>query len=119
MIESFPWRQITHYGLHLVVPAFIALFFGKERWWKAYLIMLATMIVDVDHLLADPIYDPNRMSVGFHPLHSYIAITLYIILCLLPYEKLHWPWWLRAIGVGLLFHIITDWQDYALWVVFS
>ena len=24
MMESFPWRQITHYGLHLVVPVFIA-----------------------------------------------------------------------------------------------
>ena len=31
--------------------------------------MLATMVVDLDHLLADPILDPQRCGIGFHPLH--------------------------------------------------
>lgn len=116
MIENLPWRTITHYGLHLIAPLLIALFFRKEHRVKAYFIMLATIVVDLDHLFADPIFDPNRMSIGFHPLHSYFAIAIYVIMCVIPYEKLHWPWWLRAIGVGLVFHMITDWQNYVLWL---
>lgn len=77
--------------------------------------MIATMLVDLDHLLADPIFDPNRMSLGFHLLHSYYLIPLYVIMCFLPYEKMHLPWWLQAIGIGLTFHMITDAQDYLLW----
>lgn len=117
MFESLPWRTITHYGLHFVAPVFLALiFFRKEHRLKAFIIMLITMVVDADHLLADPIFDPNRNSIGFHPLHSYLAIAIYVIMSFLPYEKLHWPWWLRAIGIGLVFHMLTDWQDYYLWL---
>ena len=84
MLESLPWRTITHYGLHFVAPVLLALiFFRKEHRLKAFVIMLATMIVDADHLLADPIFDPNRMSIGFHPLHSYIAIVISVVMCLL------------------------------------
>lgn len=109
------FRLLVHFGLHLIVPAFFSLFFRKGRRWKAYLIMLATMLVDLDHLLADPVFHPHRLSIGFHPLHSYPAIFFYGILCLLPYDKLKWPWWLRPIGIGLLFHMITDLQDFFLW----
>jgi len=62
--------------------------------------MMSTMFVDLDHLLADPIYDPNRCSVGFHPLHNPIAIAMYGILCFA--KKL------RLIGIGLLIHMILD-----------
>ena len=110
------YREITHYGLHFFAPFIFALFFKKERRWEALFIMLATMAVDIDHLLATPIFDPNRMSIGFHPLHSYYAICVYVILCILPYERLNWPCWLRPIGIGLLFHMVTDWQDYVLWL---
>ena len=116
MLESLPWRTITHYGLHFLAPVLFALLFRKGCRVKAFLIMLATMVVDADHLLANPIFDPNRMSIGFHPLHSYYAIVIYVIMCFLPYEKLHLPWWLRAVAIGLVFHMITDWQDYVLWL---
>ena len=115
MLESIPWRTIVHYGLHFGAPFLLAFMFRKERRWKAALFMLATMIVDADHLLADPIFDPNRMSIGFHLFHRYWAIAIYVVMCFLPYEKLHWPWWLRAVGIGLTFHMLTDWQDYVLW----
>ena len=117
MPQNLPWRTITHYGLHFFAPALLALiFFEKEHRLQAFLIMLATMIVDADHLLADPIFDPNRMSIGYHPLHSYYAITIYVIMCFIPYEKMNWPWWLRSVSIGLVFHMITDWQDYVLWL---
>lgn len=65
--------------------------------------MVATMIVDADHLLAKPIFDPMRCSIGFHPLHSYYAIGVYIIMLFFPKT--------RIVAVGLLFHMLTDFQD--------
>ena len=106
-------RTIVHYSLHLLAPGGIALAFGKGRRRKAYLVMLATMAIDLDHLLATPVFDPDRMSVGFHPLHSWWLATM----CVLPYERLGWKWWLRAVGIGLTLHILTDWQDYVLWKI--
>ena len=59
---------VLHYGLHFLFPALIALVFFRNEGKKAYLIMIATMLVDLDHLLANPIFDPNRCSINFHPL---------------------------------------------------
>lgn len=43
-------------------------------------------------------------------------IAIYILMCFLPYKRLGLPWWLRAVGIGLTFHMFTDWQDYYLWL---
>jgi hypothetical protein len=80
----------------------VAIFFRSD-WKRAYLLLIATMLVDMDHLLATPIYDPTRCSIGFHPLHSFIAISIYLMLCFLP--KLRY---LRIIGLGLIIHMILD-----------
>jgi len=69
--------------------------------------MLATMLVDLDHLLADPIFSPDRCSIGFHPLHSEWAIGIYFILLFFPKS--------RIIAIGLLYHMLTDYQD-CLWM---
>ncbi|WP_462268833.1 DUF6122 family protein [Desulfobacter sp.] len=73
-------QQIIHYSLHLVFPGLIAWIFFREDWKKAWLLMLSTMLVDLDHLVADPIFDPTRCGIGFHPLHSYYAIFVYFLL---------------------------------------
>ncbi len=65
--------------------------------------MIATMLVDLDHLLADPIYDPQRCSIGFHPLHTFWAIPIYLILC--------FPKKTRYIGIGLMIHMALDSLD--------
>ncbi len=96
-------RFLIHHGMHLVVPIGIAFVFFRDKWIQVSLIFLATMLVDLDHLLADPIYDPDRCSVGFHPLHSYYAIGAYVIL-LFPKKT-------RIVAIGLLFHMITDSLD--------
>jgi uncharacterized protein DUF6122 len=62
--------------------------------------MISTMIVDIDHLLANPIYDPARCSIGFHPLHGFLPIGLYVLLCF--NRKL------RYVGLGLLIHMALD-----------
>ncbi len=62
--------------------------------------MMLTMLVDLDHLLANPIYDPNRCSIGFHPLHSYLAIAAYLVMSSIPKT--------RMIAYGLLIHMALD-----------
>ena len=69
-------RAIIHYGLHFLSPLLFAQFFKREHRIKAFWIMLATMVVDIDHLLATPMFNPYRCSVGFHPLHSYFGLYL-------------------------------------------
>ena len=71
------------------------------------MMMLAAMIVDLDHLLADPIYDPNRCGLGFHPLHSWPAIVVYLVLTVIAPTRL--------IGLGLLIHMALDGLD-CLWM---
>ena len=56
------------------------LFFRRD-WKISYLIMAGTILVDLDHLLANPIYDPQRCSIGFHPLHTFLPIAIYFALC--------------------------------------
>lgn len=99
-------QPIVHYGLHFLFPGVVAFLFFRKKWKKAWLIMIATMLVDLDHLLADPIFDPGRCSIGFHPLHSYYAIGVYFLMVFFPK--------LRIVAVGLLLHMATDFQD-CLW----
>lgn len=108
-------RTLVHYGMHFLAPYFIARLWCGRSQRTVYLLLLGTMAIDLDHLLVRPIFDPERCSVGFHLLHSYSMIVLYALLCVLPYERLGWPWWLRVLGVGLCFHILTDAQDFYLW----
>lgn len=98
-------QTIIHYGNHFIVIIAIAYWFDKEKWLVNYLILLGTMVIDLDHLLADPIFDPTRCSVGFHPLHSYYAIPCYAALLFFKNNKI------RLIGIGLLWHIVTDSLD--------
>ncbi|MFB9865611.1 DUF6122 family protein [Rufibacter immobilis] len=55
---------------------------------KAWLLLAAGIILDIDHLFAVPIYDPDRCSIGFHLLHTYPAIALYGILVFIPKVRL-------------------------------
>ncbi len=85
-------RSYLHLGFHVLVPATIAAIFFREKFLRAWITMTATMLVDLDHLLADPVYDPGRCSIGFHPLHQYPAIAAYGILLIWPKLRLvAWP----------------------------
>ncbi|MBB4806810.1 hypothetical protein HNP38_002106 [Chryseobacterium defluvii] len=108
MTDCYFWKTCTHYFLHLVFPVFIALIFYRENWKKACFIFLATMLVDLDHVLADPVFDPSRNSIGFHILHSWYAIVVYFLM-------LFFKGNIRIIAIGLLLHMLTDFQDFHLW----
>jgi hypothetical protein len=83
----------------------VALVFHRSRWRHAWLWLLAGWLIDVDHLLADPIYAPGRCSIGFHPLHRAPAALLYVAL-LLPART-------RLLATGLLIHLGLDAMDCA------
>lgn len=98
MLQSF-----THYGIHFGLPFIVALLFFKNNWKTAYVIMMLGMFIDLDHLLANPIFDPNRCSINFHPLHTYYAMIVYVILTVIKKTRL--------VGLGLCIHIIADTAD--------
>ena len=62
--------------------------FWKSNWRVASIIMLATMLIDLDHLFATPMFDSNRCSIGFHPLHTFWAAIIYSTLLILHTRKI-------------------------------
>ena len=82
--------------------------------------MMSTMAVDLDHLLADPVYDPQRCSIGFHPLHTVPALVGYALLFGVtavlerrrgrvdPFPAVRLA---LLVGLGLLIHMALDWGD--------
>lgn len=94
---------MLHMTLHFLVPLLLARLLFRNHWLRAYAIMMATMLVDIDHLLANPIYDPQRCSIGFHPLHRLFMVPLYVALCLFPKSRL--------VGLGLVIHMALDSLD--------
>lgn len=97
------YRNLVHYGIHFLAPIIIALVFYKQDWKKVALLLLAGIVIDIDHILASPMFDANRCSINFHPLHSYLAIGIYTILFV--WKKT------RIIGLALLIHILADFMD--------
>ena len=91
---------ILHVILHFFLPLAVAKTLWREKWIRPFLIMAITIAVDLDHLLADPIFDPNRCSINTHPLHSWTAIVVYLACLLSPN--------LRIVALGLLIHMSLD-----------
>ncbi|MDA0995115.1 MAG: DUF6122 family protein [Proteobacteria bacterium] len=104
------FRAFIHIFLHVAIPGMVAWVSFRNILMRAWLVMLATTLIDLDHLLADPIYDATRCSIGFHPLHQYPIIVFYALLALWPKTRL--------IGVGLVIHMILDGID-CLWMQYD
>ena len=100
-----PLKILIHYSSHFIAPLFFAKIFFKDNWKEAFIIMLLTMLIDLDHLLASPIFDSNRCSIGYHPLHTVYAAVFYFLLLFNP------SWKLKAVSVGCLWHLSTDYID--------
>ena len=96
-------RLGIHYGMHFILPGIIAYVFFKKNWRTVWLVLIATMLIDLDHLVANPIFDASRCSINFHPLHTYWALIVYVVL-LIPQKT-------RVVAIGLLLHLLTDYID--------
>lgn len=99
-----------HLFLHFALPGAAARFGWPSDWKRAWVIMASTLFVDLDHLLADPIFDPGRCSIGTHPFHSPAAIVVYLLMTAVPR--------LRIAGAGLLIHMGVDLID-CLWMAIN
>jgi hypothetical protein len=101
-------QPILHYSGHFIVPFGIAWLIWRADWRRNGLVMVAANLIDLDHLLATPIFDPARCSIGFHPLHTAYAAAAYAAMLLVP------RWWVCALGLGALWHLAVDWGDCAM-----
>ncbi len=99
-------HALVHLGIHVLAWAII-IHYQKLRWKSEesgfiLLSVLAANLIDLDHLLADPIYDPDRCSIGFHPLHSFWAMPFYV-------AGLFWR--TRYFALGVILHLVADGLD--------
>ncbi len=102
-----------HYGLHFVAVGAIAYWYDPKKWKKYWLLLIATMLIDIDHLWANPIFDPDRCSINYHFLHTYWAGAIYLLGSIVIKNKS-----LRLVCIGLVFHLITDAID-CFWSSFN
>lgn len=103
MIEAA--QGVAHYAGHFMAPFVIAALIWRTQWKRTGAVMIAANLIDLDHLLADPIFDPDRCSIGFHLLHGWEAALAYLAMLLVPL------WWVRSLAVGALWHLAVDWGD--------
>lgn len=103
MCPVYMTRFLVHYGLHFLLPIGIVLLFFKDRRGKVLLLLWAGLLIDLDHLLANPIFDPSRCSINYHPLHTYWAMLAYLVLFLFKNT--------RIIALGLFIHLLADAAD--------
>lgn len=96
-------RAAFHLLLHAALPVALAWMVARPAWRRASLLLLAGWLIDLDHLVADPVYAPDRCSLGFHPLHTWPAA--------LAYGGLALPRPTRLLGAGLLLHLALDGLD--------
>jgi hypothetical protein len=96
-------RFFLHYGIHFFIPIAIGFLFFKDNRSRVILILLAGILIDIDHLFANPVFDPGRCSINFHPLHTYWAIGLYFFLLFFRRSQIY--------GIALLIHITADVAD--------
>ncbi|HAE43005.1 MAG TPA: hypothetical protein DCG34_08840 [Clostridiales bacterium] len=87
---------LVHIGLSLLV----AFFLGLSQRDMYYFV--GANIIDIDHLLSDPVYDPTRNSFESHIIHhNWLPVSFVSVLLTL--TKYKW------FGLGILFHFFLDW----------
>ena len=98
---------LVHLIVNLALIGLIARFdpLFKQDKKGIVLAVFASHLIDIDHLLADPIYDPARCSITTHPLHRWFMFPVYAGLALFRNRRI------RYLGVALLLHVGLD----ALW----
>lgn len=101
MIEIL--RPVIHYGIHFAVPLIIAGTIYRKRFLYVAIVLTGGILIDIDHLWATPLFDPNRCSVGYHTFHQWPFIALYLLLAVWPKT--------RIFGFALLIHIAADATD--------
>ncbi len=103
-------RVILHIFLHFLTPFIVSVGVSRERWPVCFWPMAWTILIDLDHLFANPVFKANRCSIDFHVLHSWelVALSFFLIF----FKKT------RFIGAGLSIHYSLDAIDGLLMLIF-
>ena len=88
-------KPLIHYAFHFIVPVFIARALFKDNWVKAYLLMLATTLIDLDHLVASPIFAASylmakRLSFKESSMVIVGMLSLFVSMAQIPMVLLVW-----------------------------
>jgi len=98
---------IVHLLSGILLAYLINLFFkklkSKVEFKKMALWISLANLIDIDHLLANPIYNPLRCGINFHPLHSWFMLPFYV--AGLFHKKT------RFLSIGILLHLTIDSLD--------
>ncbi|HEY4486242.1 MAG TPA: DUF6122 family protein [Candidatus Paceibacterota bacterium] len=92
----------THVAVNLV--AFLALMYVPtiDPNYTDLMLLVGSNLIDLDHLLTRPIYDPKRNSFTSHPLHKHwmlVSLASMVMLFIRP---------ISFLGIGLLLHFFLD-----------
>jgi|SaaInlLV_10m_DNA_2_1039722.scaffolds.fasta_scaffold40007_2 hypothetical protein len=77
----------------------------KQEIFKLFLVVLSSNFIDLDHLLANPIYDPLRCSINFHPLHSWYIMPIYLVGIFFKNK------YFKYFCLNVLIHLLLDFVD--------
>lgn len=95
----------VHVSFDLLL-AYLLYKFGLVEVQAADIVLiLSANLVDLDHLLARPIYHPRRNPFITHPLHKLWYLLLLFAVGLLFIRKA------AFLGVGILSHLLLDFLD--------
>jgi hypothetical protein len=95
---------LIHLLINLLTAGVIVLVKRDKSQFQYYFSLIALgNIIDIDHLLADPIYNPARCSITTHPLHRWFAWPFEAFLFF--FKKTVF------IGVGIIEHLLLDGLD--------
>lgn len=96
---------IIHLASNFVLAKIISIFDKDIDFSKLFLTIASSNLIDIDHLLANPIFDATRCSINFHPLHKWYVVPLSIIGLFLKNK------YARYFFLGVLLHLALDLAD--------
>jgi len=75
---------------------------NKKSLFYLFLTIIGSNLIDLDHLLSNPVYDSNRCSINFHPLHSWYFLPIWF------YGLLQKNKYFRYFCLGVLVYLGLD-----------
>jgi len=97
-------HALANLTLLVLIARFDSRAFSQDKQ-GIILAVFASHLIDLDHLLATPIYDPARCSLTTHPLHRPWMFVVYGGLALIRNPRVQY------FGVALCVHLLLD----AIW----
>lgn len=93
----------VHLSFELLIYLIARLFFPVT--YVDLLFISVTSLIDLDHITAKPMYDPNRNSFKHHFFHRHWKITSVVAVVLLFIRPV------MFLGIGILVHFVLDYVE--------